>query len=143
MSYAEKVAGVWVEKSLKAFRAERNASIPLAALEAAGLFEIVTDAEPTITDEQVAERGSLADRNGQPVIGWTIRAKTSDELDADTVTTATAVRRKRTELLNDTDWTQLADAPADAATWATYRQALRDITKHPSFPHLSDNDWPE
>jgi hypothetical protein len=29
--------------------------------------------------------------------------------------------------LNRTDWTQLADSPADKATWATYRQALRDL----------------
>jgi hypothetical protein len=58
-------------------------------------------------------------------------------------TAATTVRSKRTELLADTDWTQLADAPADASQWATYRQALRDITDHESFPYLTDDDWPE
>lgn len=26
-----------------------------------------------------------------------------------------------------TDWTQIADAPTDKASWATYRQALRDL----------------
>jgi hypothetical protein len=26
-----------------------------------------------------------------------------------------------------TDWTQVADSPADKAAWATYRQALRDL----------------
>ncbi len=26
-----------------------------------------------------------------------------------------------------TDWTQIADSPADKAAWATYRQALRDL----------------
>lgn len=29
--------------------------------------------------------------------------------------------------LNATDWTQLADSPADKAAWAIYRQALRDL----------------
>jgi hypothetical protein len=29
--------------------------------------------------------------------------------------------------LNRTDWTQVADSPADKALWATYRQALRDL----------------
>ncbi len=29
--------------------------------------------------------------------------------------------------LNRTDWTQVADSPADKAAWATYRQALRDL----------------
>jgi len=28
-----------------------------------------------------------------------------------------------------TDWTQVADAPVDAAAWAIYRQALRDLPK--------------
>lgn len=26
-----------------------------------------------------------------------------------------------------TDWTQVADSPADKTAWATYRQALRDL----------------
>lgn len=26
-----------------------------------------------------------------------------------------------------TDWTQVSDSPADKTTWATYRQALRDL----------------
>jgi len=38
------------------------------------------------------------------------------------------VRAERNKLLADCDWTQLPDAPVDAAAWATYRQALRDIT---------------
>jgi len=29
--------------------------------------------------------------------------------------------------LNRTDWTQVADSPADKAAWATYRQELRDL----------------
>jgi hypothetical protein len=38
------------------------------------------------------------------------------------------VRAERNKLLAACDWTQLSDASADAAVWATYRQALRDIT---------------
>ena len=40
----------------------------------------------------------------------------------------TVIRAERNKLLVDSDWTQLPDAPVDAATWATYRQALRDVT---------------
>lgn len=29
--------------------------------------------------------------------------------------------------LNQTDWTQLPDSPADKEAWAEYRQALRDL----------------
>jgi len=39
-----------------------------------------------------------------------------------------AIRAQRNQMLKDTDWTQVADAPVDKAAWATYRQALRDIT---------------
>lgn len=42
-----------------------------------------------------------------------------------------AVRVERNALLLSSDWTQLADAPVDAAVWAEYRQALRDITDQP------------
>lgn len=50
------------------------------------------------------------------------------------------IRARRNSLLIGCDWTQLPDAPVDAAAWATYRQALRDIT-------TQDNPfsivWPE
>ena len=38
------------------------------------------------------------------------------------------IRVERNKLLVESDWTQLPDAPVDAASWATYRQALRDVT---------------
>jgi hypothetical protein len=37
------------------------------------------------------------------------------------------VRAIRNGLLVECDWTQLPDAPVDAAAWATYRQQLRDV----------------
>jgi hypothetical protein len=47
---------------------------------------------------------------------------------------ATSIRATRNKKLNDTDWTQVADAPVDQAVWATYRQALRDISGQEGFP---------
>lgn len=42
------------------------------------------------------------------------------------------VRKIRTLLLEQTDWTQLNDvAQSVKEKWATYRQALRDITQQP------------
>lgn len=38
------------------------------------------------------------------------------------------IRIERNAKLIASDWTQVADSPVDAAAWATYRQALRDIT---------------
>jgi uncharacterized protein (DUF1330 family) len=53
---------------------------------------------------------------------------------------ATSVRQQRGEKLKDSDWTQVADAPVDQATWAAYRQALRDVTAQAGFPWTID--WP-
>lgn len=53
---------------------------------------------------------------------------------------AAAARTQRNGLLAASDWTQVADAPVDQAAWATYRQALRDITAQAGFPETID--WP-
>ena len=45
----------------------------------------------------------------------------------------TEIRSRRDRLLQESDWTQLPDVPlATKAAWATYRQALRDITLQPN-----------
>jgi len=54
---------------------------------------------------------------------------------------ANAVRQQRGEKLKDSDWTQVADAPVDKAAWATYRQALRDVTGQEGFPWTIT--WPK
>ena len=54
---------------------------------------------------------------------------------------ASAVRQSRSDKLADCDWTQVADAPVDKAVWATYRQALRDITTQDGFPWTVT--WPD
>ena len=53
---------------------------------------------------------------------------------------AVGVRQTRNELLKESDWTQVADAPVNKEGWATYRQALRDITTQPNFPY--DIEYP-
>jgi hypothetical protein len=57
---------------------------------------------------------------------------------------AKSVRTSRDEKLKDCDWTQVADAlldaPVDKAVWATYRQALRDVTTQTGFPWTIE--WP-
>jgi hypothetical protein len=54
---------------------------------------------------------------------------------------AAAVRADRTKRLADSDWTQLSDAPVTGTAWATYRQALRDITSQAGFPW--EITWPD
>jgi hypothetical protein len=54
---------------------------------------------------------------------------------------AKSIRTTRTEKLKDSDWTQIADSTANKAAWATYRQALRDITSQSGFPW--EVTWPD
>ena len=52
---------------------------------------------------------------------------------------------RRSAELAGTDWTQLADVAltdTQKQNYATYRQALRDITTHKNWPNLNDSDWP-
>lgn len=54
---------------------------------------------------------------------------------------ASAVRKTRGDKLAQSDWTQVADAPVDKEAWATYRQALRDISTQTGFPW--EITWPD
>lgn len=50
------------------------------------------------------------------------------------------VRTERDRRLQASDWTQLPDVPlATKEAWATYRQALRDITEQPDPFNIT---WP-
>ena len=52
-----------------------------------------------------------------------------------------SVRTSRNDKLAASDWTQIADSTADKPAWATYRQALRDVTAQDGFPW--NVTWPE
>jgi hypothetical protein len=54
------------------------------------------------------------------------------------------IRLYRANLLTQSDWTQLGDAPFTAAqkdAWTAYRQALRDIPQ--DYPNPDDAMFPE
>jgi hypothetical protein len=55
---------------------------------------------------------------------WEIRNYTDSEIE----TQWDSIRFMRNQMLKDSDWTQLRDAPVDIEAWAIYRQSLRDIT---------------
>ena len=78
------------------------------------------------------------------VLEWTgsdfnVRPMTTEERDFVIAEQWSQVRRKRNQLLLESDWTQLDDSPADKTGWATYRQQLRDITAQPDPYNI---DWP-
>lgn len=61
-------------------------------------------------------------------IGWLWDGENLTPPAPDTEAQWAVIRAERNKLLTDCDWTQLPDAPVDAAVWVTYRQELRDIT---------------
>ena len=66
-----------------------------------------------------------------------VREKAVDEIQAETINEWGNVRSRRNIELEESDWTQLADAPFTAEqkeSWKTYRQTLRDITNY-------ENPW--
>lgn len=69
-----------------------------------------------------------------------VAEKTPEDLAAEKEAQWVIIRSERNRKLAECDWTQLPDAPVDAAVWATYRQALRDITTQ-SDPYAIM--WPE
>jgi hypothetical protein len=79
----------------------------------------------------------------QDDVVYTVEAvdKTAEQLAAEVAAKEAAVRKQRDRLITDTDWMALSDNTL-TAEWATYRQALRDITDHVNFPHLQEADWP-
>lgn len=59
----------------------------------------------------------------------------------DEETAALAARSIRNKLLSDSDSEMVEDRPSDKEAWATYRQALRDLTEQAGFPF--EIEWPQ
>lgn len=73
--------------------------------------------------------------------GWTQQWAVRPPTETETATKASEMRQERNRLLTGSDWTQVKDAKVDQDAWATYRQALRDITQQAGFPW--EITWPE
>ena len=108
-----------------------------------GVYPINEVAAPTydektqniVRDEAPILNGSSWD------YGWTVQAKTADEIQDYNDGTAAVNRKIRDNKLAETDFYALSDVTM-SAEMTTYRQALRDITAHANWPHLNDDDWP-
>ena len=84
------------------------------------LGPVFTDGETTAAEQEAAYKAS----------------KDADQ--------AKSVRTSRDDKLKECDWTQLDDTPLSntvKATWAIYRQALRDVTTQAGFPWTIT--WPD
>lgn len=102
-------------------------SLTDSVLSAIGVEPIAATPKPA---GYVAEEVQPALIDGVWTQQWTVRPPT----DAETEAKAAEVRAERNRLLDQTDWTQVSDAPVDREAWAAYRQSLRDITTQTGFP---------
>lgn len=87
----------------------------------------ITEGTPTLTNGKYYQNWIQTDATEQE-----IQQRISDKWDE--------VREQRNQLLQECDWTQLADIPQNTKDlWTVYRQELRDITSQ-SNPYYIN--WP-
>lgn len=109
-------------------------------MEAVGVDPVLEGPQAQPTRYQVAFRDGVEQIDGKWYTKYSVSDMDADAIAATDAAQAKSVRDQRNQKLAECDWTQLADSTADKAAWATYRQALRDITKQEDFPWTID--WP-
>ena len=101
------------------------------------------EGEPVVDEEgnALTVEEQVVDEEGEPVFKTVVqpieltKVFTDADVEAAKVWTPpldldavlTALRAKRNELLSESDFSQLSDAPVDSTAWAVYRQELRDL----------------
>lgn len=104
--------------------------LPHRLVEFTGQHKVITNTVFTVGADEVVE-------------SYESRDMTQDEIDSENNARWDGVRRTRDQKLKDSDYTQLGDAPltdAEKLNWATYRQALRNITNQSSPDSIQ---WPQ
>ena len=86
------------------------------------------------TRYQIAFSDGVEQIEGKWYTKYSVADMDAEAIAAKDAEQAKSVRAQRGEKLKDSDWTQVMDAPVDQDAWATYRQALRDITGQEGFP---------
>lgn len=121
-------------------RANLNTSFPDTVSDATmaeyGAMRVYSAMQPVLSDTQVLEEDTpvfFADAQRWKQ-AWRVRDMIAEELTQRFDSAALSIRQQRNDMLKDSDWTQIIDATADKAAWATYRQALRDVTAQAGFP---------
>lgn len=122
-----------------AFKGNVDASEPIIDTPELGQIETT---EPGWTTTLYVKNGVLTPRSERPSLEhqWNGSAwvPNTDQM-------AQIARLRRNQLLDNSDWSDLASAPQRLGgqvyqQWQQYRQALRDITNQPGFP--TSITWP-
>ena len=147
-------------------RMHSNTSLPRVwdanVCSALGIDPVLAAPKPEVTGyTQAIRNGATQDANGNWVQAWSVVDMFQDYTDMEGVThtkadqevayqadldakAAASARTTRDAKLSESDWMVIKSAEtgiALATEWATYRQALRDITAQEGFPH--NVIWPE
>lgn len=145
-------------------RMHSNTSLPRVwdanVCSALGIDPVLAAPKPEVTGyTQAIRNGATQDANGNWVQAWSVVDMFADTTEDGVTTTkaehetayqadldakaAESVRTQRDAKLAESDWMVIKSAEtgiALAAEWATYRQALRDITEQDGF--ANEIDWP-
>ena len=111
-----------------------------------GFFRgVTTSFSPVTNDKFTLVETSLPDmelKSSRLVDGAIVTGVDEEVIDNSLTDEAiiTLAREQRDLLLQQSDWTQVPDAPVNATSWATYRQALREVPTQSGFP--SSVNWP-
>lgn len=93
-----------------------------------GYIEVIDTPRPTEHYTKVIHEGAPKVEDGQCFRTWIVNDAPEEVIAARIAFQWESIRGRRKVQLMASDWTQLPDAPVDAAIWVEYRQALRDIT---------------
>ena len=94
---------------------------------------------PVVDHTQNLTEGTPILEGGQWTQVWLVANASAEEVAERSEQKAQEVRRERDDILALTDWMALTDNTM-TESWATYRQALRDITSQEGFPF--NVTWP-
>ena len=125
--YIQQIDGVW---GFSQYR-DDLASTPKAEYNAQGWYDFEPTPQPSSNLNIINSHEVYLDDNNIARYRWTTTLKTGDAL-AEAIRDKWAmIRMERTEMLQNTDFTQIPDAPIteeERAAWVTYRNELRNIT---------------
>ena len=106
-------------------------------MEALGIDPVLEGPQATPTRYQTAYRDGVQQIDGQWFTKYSVADMDADAIAAKDAEQAKSVRQTRDEKIKECDWRVIkaleSNLPQDFA-WATYRQALRDVTKQDGFP---------
>lgn len=108
-----------------------------------GMYEFTQQPALTGHYDKLIEGDPIRDEQGYWRQQWLVVEQTAEEKAVTDDRKTRDMRAKRNLKLMASDWTRIDDAPLTTeqrATWAIYRQQLRDITNQPGFPW--EVTWP-